>query len=1152
MKKYFYLILFSLYFFPSIATSAKSTYSVDELVHFIQHSDSSSIESVLENLAQGEISISEDGNTTRVFKLISEKIKNLPRTQAAVTKLNNEHPQLLKTLERQFEVNNIEGLIFIFATVSLQLDAPEVFKKKYVNYLRGWKKDDKSRHLSKKNMSIFNLAVFQSVANFQNKSDQTSIGYVNTLFDMQHKNINDYDDQVWNFAIHELANTNLRTLPVQDIDAERKQELLLRVAIEKKMASLAQSPEEQSRYLIRILKPIIVGKYNFSFRGLDSYFDSILNHSNPNDVMDQIQILSNYHISRLNWELNIPPTEFMRRTLSLVDNCTADVELCDGAKAIVMGLRVNFYLATSQFEKAMGVTQEYLKFTSLIEPPQLGKAINQSLSLVIELRVLAAQGKFGSADLLVSKIRNVIGQRDQFVGLSDAAYYAFVAIAERRCLEFELAMGQLSKVKSTTEPILKAIDEYIKDGDPVSVGILLNEKTIMLQLLEQANIGLGEVSPKFAESSLWRDPPGAEHNYGVSYLMKQFWDAFWAKDFQRASSWLSSSVKQWEDGTRWGVYTPSKHMDHLLGESMLLVEAHLGLTEIDWKLIDLFHKKTNLDSEMLLYLDAYRQQGIDELELHWLNWMRYERINEIRYAAFYAKRYVNLLQTIRQNLKDNTSPALSSFTESYKTQLQKMSSTLFESGDFVGAISVLSIIKENELQDFATSIERTSLSTTFLSYSEQEKIFFSTVSSLVAEHKFLSTQFFNARLLDPNVDDRLVRQALERTNEEIGSALINLRKKLSVDYNDQLQKELILNREYPVLQSSVTPTGVIFYLSENGTTTRFVASVNRAELRELIYQFYDDIVKQGTDWHPLAKKLNQLLFHQVEEYLIANSIRKLYFVPDDALAFLPIDLILNIFNDEIEVVNLVNLTNTKPTPREVSIPRLDAFGASRGNRTYKPLPAAKTEIDFLSSFKFSNTASTLLQFGYLDDKFTLNALQHSLSNRTQIVHVASHFNANGSSDQDVGLLMGNGEFVSIAKLMQDDRTYAGVELLTLSACETALSQSNMAVTARSFDGLASLFARKGVSQVLAAMWKISDSSSAAFMKVFYIYRQAEGLTSSEALAATKKLFKRIDPVQQQYLAFKYPQVFTKDFIRSLENYKHPYYWAAFVLFSAGK
>jgi CHAT domain-containing protein len=1119
----------------------------------MEHSDSSSIESFLENLAQGEISISEDGNTTRIFKLISEKIKNLPRTQSAVTKLNREYPQLLKIIEKRFEVNNIEGLIYVFATVSLQIDTTEEFQKKYENYLREWKRDDSSRYFSKKNMSIFYLEMFQWDANIQKKSEQTSVGYVNTLFDMQSKGVNYLDDEIWNSAIYELAKTNLRTLKVQDIDAERKQEFLLRTAIEKKMSSLVQSPDEQSRYLIRILKPIIAGKYNFNFKGLDSYFDSILNHSNPNDVMDQIQILSEYHVSRTNWELNIPPTEFMRRTLSLVDNCTADVQLCDGAKAIVIGLRVNYYLVTSQFEKVMEVTQEYAKLTSLIEPPQLGWTINQSLSLVIELRVLTAQGKFGSAELLVSKIRNLIGQRDQFVGLSDAAYYSFVASAQRWCLEFELAIGQFSKVKSTTELILNAIDEHIKDGGPASVDILLNAKTIMLQLLDQAKIGLGEVSQKkFTELFPWKDPRDTEHNYGISYLMKQSWSAFWAKDFQRATNWISLSIRHWEDGTRWGLFTPSKHMDHVLGESMALVEAHLGLTEINWELVDLFHKKTNLDSEMLLYLDAYRHQGIDELELHLLNWMRYERINEIRYAAFYAKRYVNLLQTIRQNLKDNNSPALSSFTEPYKTQLQKMSSTLFESGDFVGAISVLSIIKENELQDFSTSIERTSLSTTFLSYSEQEKIFFSIVSSLVAEHKFLSSQFFNIRLLDPNADDRLLRQALERTNEEIGSALINLRTKLLVNNNDQLQKELILNREYPVLQSSVTPSGVIFYLSENGTSTRFVASVNRAELRELIYQFYDVIVKQTNDWHPLAEKLNQLLFRQVEEYLIANSIRKLYFVSDDALAFLPIDLILNISNDEIEVVNLVNLTNTKPPSREVSIPRLDAFGATRGNRTHKPLPAAKTEIDFLSSFNFSNKASTLIQSGYLDDKFTLNALQHSLSNRTQIVHVASHFNANGSSDKDVGLLMGNGEFVSIAKLMQDDRTYAGVELLTLSACETALSQSNMAVTARSFDGLASLFARKGVSQVLAAMWKISDSSTAAFMKVFYIYRQAEGLTSSEAQAATKKLFKRIDPVQQQYLAFKYPQVFTKDFIRSLENYKHPYYWAGFVLFSADK
>lgn len=1145
------MALFSLYVLPSIALSAKSTYSVDEVVHFIQRSDSHSIEYFLENLAQGENSISETGNTILVFELIAEKIKVLPRTQAAVTQLNHEHPELLKTLERQFEVNNIESLIFILATVSLQLDSPEEFQKKYGNYLREWKRDDRSRHFRKINESIFNLTMFQSYANSLRKSDQTSVGYVNTLFDMHDAHASDFDIQIWDFAVSVLAMTNLRMLPLQDMDAERKQEFLLRFAIQKKISELVHRPEEQSRYLIKTLKPIIVGKYNFSFSGLDSYFESILNHSTPTDILDQVQILSEYYASRMNWELSISPIEFMRRTLSLVEKCQADIQLCEGARAIVMQLRVNFYLATSQFEKAMELTKEFSRLGEAIEPSELGRAITQSVSLVIELRVLAAQGKLGSADLLVTKIRNIVGRRDQFVGISDAAYYSFVAVAERWCLDFELAVGQFEKVKSTAESLLRIINTQIKEADPISAGVLSNEKLVILHLLDQAEKGLGLSNKETAASSPGKDISSTSHNYGVTDSMKQFWSAFWAKDFQRAVKWAYSNIKQWDNGTRWGLFTPSKHMDRLLREQIVLAEAHLDLKEIDSNLVDLFRKNTNLDSEMLLYLGAYRQEGIDELELHRFNWMQYEEANEVRYAAFYAKRYVNLLQLIRRNLKDSESQVLSSFTEYYKTNLQKMSSTLFEAGDFAGAVSVLSIIKENELQDFTTSIERTSVATTFLTYSEHEKIFFSTVSSLVAEHKVLSTQFFNIRLNEPTASDQPLRQALAHTTAGIESALVDLRKKLSVNNLDQAQTQLVLSSVYPVLQSSVTRDAVMFYISANGTTTRFIRNVQREELRLLIYQLYDSVVKHTNDWLPLANNLNQLLFREVEEYLKINSIKKLYFVPDDALAFLPLDLILNVVSDELEIVNLVDLTNTERITKEASIPRLDAFGATRGNRTHKPLPAAKAEIDFLSSFKFSKPTSALLQSGYLDDKFTLNALQHSLSNRTQIVHVASHFNASGMSDEDVGLLMGNGEFVSIAKLMQDDRTYAGVELLTLSACETALSQSNMAVSARSFDGLASLFARKGVSQVLAAMWKISDNSTAAFMKVFYIYRQAEDLTSSEALVATKKFFKRLDPVEQQYLASKYPRVFTIDFMRALNRYRHPYYWTGFVLFSAG-
>ena len=148
--------------------------------------------------------------------------------------------------------------------------------------------------------------------------------------------------------------------------------------------------------------------------------------------------------------------------------------------------------------------------------------------------------------------------------------------------------------------------------------------------------------------------------------------------------------------------------------------------------------------------------------------------------------------------------------------------------------------------------------------------------------------------------------------------------------------------------------------------------------------------------------------------------------------------------------------------------------------------------------------------------------------------------------------MGDGSFLSVRELMNGEQSFSGVDLLTLSACETALSATNLATSARSFDGLVTLFARKGVNHILATLWKISDESTATFMKVFYVYRQSEGLSSPQALEATKRLFMTADPVQSKYLAKKYPDLFSARFLSAVRQYSHPYYWAGFILTSVAQ
>ena len=94
----------------------------------------------------------------------------------------------------------------------------------------------------------------------------------------------------------------------------------------------------------------------------------------------------------------------------------------------------------------------------------------------------------------------------------------------------------------------------------------------------------------------------------------------------------------------------------------------------------------------------------------------------------------------------------------------------------------------------------------------------------------------------------------------------------------------------------------------------------------------------------------------------------------------------------------------------------------------------------------------------------------------------------------------------------------GVELVTLSACETGVGEKN---PKSEVENIANAFLRRNVSSVVASLWSVSDVSTKELM--VYFYKNIKTIPKSEALREA-----------QLYL---------------LKNtyYNNPYYWAAFVL-----
>jgi CHAT domain-containing protein len=99
-------------------------------------------------------------------------------------------------------------------------------------------------------------------------------------------------------------------------------------------------------------------------------------------------------------------------------------------------------------------------------------------------------------------------------------------------------------------------------------------------------------------------------------------------------------------------------------------------------------------------------------------------------------------------------------------------------------------------------------------------------------------------------------------------------------------------------------------------------------------------------------------------------------------------------------------------------------------------------------------------------------------------------------------------------------------LVTLSACETALGKGYFSETPAGdeFVGMTRAFLNAGGENVLASLWAVNDESTRVLMLSFY--RRLVKTNAGEALAAAQ-----MD-------------------LRANARFRHPYYWAPFVMVGA--
>lgn len=273
--------------------------------------------------------------------------------------------------------------------------------------------------------------------------------------------------------------------------------------------------------------------------------------------------------------------------------------------------------------------------------------------------------------------------------------------------------------------------------------------------------------------------------------------------------------------------------------------------------------------------------------------------------------------------------------------------------------------------------------------------------------------------------------------------------------------------------------------------------------------------KRATEQYlPQAQKIYDALIRPLEADLAAAKPSTLIFVNDGVLRKVPMAALHDGKQFLIEKYAIATTPSLSLTTQEP----LD-----RNNLQALILGLTEERPPFPALVNVSNEATSVQKIlkgtKLLDSDFTLNRLQAQLQAESYpIVHMATH--GKFGTDAASTFLLASDSRITIEQidnLLRSTKSRQPVELLTLSACQTAAGDNRSAL------GIAGVAVRAGVKSALASLWFINDESTVPLIEEFYTQLQKPGITKAEALrrAQVKMIGDR--------------------------DYSHPAVWSPFIL-----
>ncbi|MCU1267883.1 MAG: hypothetical protein JWM21_4201 [Acidobacteria bacterium] len=553
-------------------------------------------------------------------------------------------------------------------------------------------------------------------------------------------------------------------------------------------------------------------------------------------------------------------------------------------------------------------------------------------------------------------------------------------------------------------------------------------------------------------------------------------------------------------------------------------------------------------------------------------------------AIFCGKQAVNIFQQLRANAGGLGRESQNSFLHSKEDSYRNLATLLINSGRLPEAEQVLALLKQEE---FAPMTRRDG-PRSIVGYSTAEAAAVNTLTQLGVlgrEANELRTLKDNNKLNETDrqrldlIENTLLpraaadfRRALEAIEKEAPDTKIKTAEvkeaQAFIRYLKELGKKFGTGTVglYTVISTEkgkVVKGWVILEAPAGDRGLKKAYEMDVTDLNDTVADFREVMKSDFYDPQPLGRKLYRMIFEKQQQdgstlaadlqaYLQNEKTKTLMWSLDGVLRYVPmaalrdgekylVERYRNVVFTTASQAGLVHSTN-----REW---RALALGVSGQYETFPALPKVPQELSAIVHDEQKRTNGILPGTIKWDDEFQEQVLLSNLSEGYNVLHIASHFSYQPAQPEKSFLLLGKGGHLEVRKMQDLTNLFGKMDLVTLSACDTAVGDGD----GKDVEGFAYLTQQLGAMAVIASLWSVDDVGTQLLMPEFYRLHQS-GLSKAEAFQRAQWALLngtiKDEPAgtKRAHIVGEKSRDPFKPYIRNpAKPFAHPYYWAPFIL-----